>query len=90
MISCVFIVCISFRVGESPAQARKMQQKPKSPTTNRCYTQLWDFVSFFFLKFILCLTFSGSVLDTDTDTECVHCPEKISFVNTLLFFLLEF
>ncbi|KAM9843966.1 centriolar coiled-coil protein of 110 kDa-like, partial [Aulostomus maculatus] len=23
------------RVGESPAQARKMQQKPKSPTTNR-------------------------------------------------------
>nr|XP_020475474.1 centriolar coiled-coil protein of 110 kDa-like isoform X2 [Monopterus albus] len=23
------------RVGESPAQARKMQQKPKSPTNNR-------------------------------------------------------
>lgn len=32
-----------FRVGESPAQARKMQQKPKSPTTTRCQTHHMEF-----------------------------------------------
>lgn len=44
-----------FRVAESPAQARKMQQKPKSPITNRCQHSCG---SLFHISLTLCSVFT--------------------------------